>query len=795
MNRSLTSGCALLLFVFASTCRPSTHSENVDEHTEATWQIIGFGGGGATFDPVVSPHDPGTALLSCDMTGSYLTTDGGGSWKMFNLRGGAQQYVFDPVNPEIYYAVMRGTSAGVFRTTNAGADWEQCYPHPDSVKALIARGDHAEERQLTPDSVTRAIVTLSIDPDKPERLYAVQRVGDTYRFTTSDDRGTHWRAEHKLDSRPQAIYIDPGSPQEDRTIYVAGHNGITIRKGGNWTAGVPPSGVAKLTAFSAGYDREKNRMVIYAIAGRSYFDPTGNKSGIFITFDGLTWENRDAGMLHYRAADQSEAAPEWRAIAASAQHPEVVYLSFNDLRINSDTTSLGVARSDDFGKSWKLVWEDKTFRNGYVISPGLDGGWIDERYGPTWGENPFSIGVSPSDPNVAYATDFGRVMKTIDGSIFTQVYTRKGGNGGWASRGIDVTSSYGVVFDPFDDNHLFMANTDVGMMESFDRGIHWVASSVDRFIPDPWNNTTYAVAFDPSVKGRAWAAFSGTHDLPRPKMWRTKPVSSYTGGIAQTDDGGKTWQAITSDIGEGAVTHVLIDPTSDVRSRTLYASVFGKGVYKSGDGGRSWKFSSSGLPKKEPFAWRMFRRDSDGHLFLVIARRSEDGSIGTPLDGALYRSVDEAETWTRVNLPEGTNGPMCLITDAGAPGRLLLSAWGRPSRNPWAPDTGGGIFLSEDDGASWRVVLPDDQHVHDITYDLRSRTFYACGFTAAAWQSADGLSWEKIPGYDFKWGRRVDPDPKDPDRIYISTFGGGVWNGSRHGQRPRSTMTPTFPVY
>jgi hypothetical protein len=25
---------------------------------------------------------------------------------------------------------------------------------------------------------------------------------------------------------------------------------------------------------------------------------------------------------------------------------------------------------------------------------------------------------------------------------------------------------------------------------------------------------------DPKVKGRMWAAMSGTHDLPRPKMWR-----------------------------------------------------------------------------------------------------------------------------------------------------------------------------------------------------------------------------------------------------------------------------------
>src|ERR1039458_10875187 len=49
------------------------------------WRILGPGGGGSVFHPTVSPHDSRTALVACDMTGSYLTRDGGATWRIFNL--------------------------------------------------------------------------------------------------------------------------------------------------------------------------------------------------------------------------------------------------------------------------------------------------------------------------------------------------------------------------------------------------------------------------------------------------------------------------------------------------------------------------------------------------------------------------------------------------------------------------------------------------------------------------------------------------------------------------------------
>jgi photosystem II stability/assembly factor-like uncharacterized protein len=288
---------------------------------------------------------------------------------------------------------------------------------------------------------------------------------------------------------------------------------------------------------------------------------------------------------------------------------------------------------------------------------------------------------------------------------------------------------------------------------------------------------------------------SGTHDLPRPKMWRKEGVSKFKGGILVTEDGGETWQAVSADIGEAAMTHILIDPKSNKYARTLYACAFGKGTFKSVDGGKTWQQKNKGLEGDEPFAWRIIRREKDGDLFLAVSRRSDDGSIGNKGDGAIYRSNNQAESWTKINLPAGTNAPTSLAIDPDDPNHLILTAWGRSSQGKFTPDTGGGIFLSKDDGKSWQAVLQKDQHIHDVTYDARNKAYYACGFNGSAYRSIDkGETWKRIKGYNFKWGKRVDFDPRDPDKIFVVTFGGGMWYGPANGDEDavEDIVTPVF---
>src|ERR1700726_4779730 len=72
------------------------------------FKIIGPGGGGAMFHPQISPHDPNTVLVNWDMTGAYTSHDGGKSWRMFNLRGVVEFFVFEPLEGKVMYAEANG---------------------------------------------------------------------------------------------------------------------------------------------------------------------------------------------------------------------------------------------------------------------------------------------------------------------------------------------------------------------------------------------------------------------------------------------------------------------------------------------------------------------------------------------------------------------------------------------------------------------------------------------------------------------------------------------------------------
>lgn len=780
---------ALLISSIVS-CGKNNQSLNPNGRND-TWGFTGAGGGGAMFNPTVSPHDPDYAYVRCDMTGAYVTYNGGDSWRMFNLRSPVRWFIFDPKNVNVIYA----NSIALFRSTDRGKTWNIIYPDPSEIKSIISRGDHAQEVVITRDSTRKNVSALAVDPEDSKKLYACISAGRTVGFYISADFGAHWTLEKELEEGAKNIFIDPSSPKNDRTVYFTGRSSITCREKGIWKTNKGPDEVKTLTEYAGGFDKRMNKYIIYAISGRSYFNSANEKSGIYYTADGgMTWENRQNGLLEFTF--QGAPVPEFRCIATCSGNPAVLYISYANLRVANDTTCIGVAKSEDFGKTWKLSWKDVNTKGGSFSSANLKTGWIEDSFGPSWGENPFAIGVCPTNPDICYGTDFGRTIKTVNGGKnWEQVYTTRKEGGGWISRGLEVNTGYAVVFDPFDKNNVFLANTDVGLMESKDGAMSWTSvSRKNNGIPRNWSNSTYWMAFDPEVKGKIWAVMSSTHDLPRPKMFRGKGTAGYRGGIVITEDGAKSWQTISSDIGESAVTHIMIDPQSNKTSRTLYACAFGKGVYKSVDGGKTWVQKNNGIEGKEPFAWRIWKREKDGTLFLVVCRRSEDGNIGNDQDGAVYRSNNGAESWTKITLPAGTNGPMSIEFDPKNTSRLLLSAWGRSSKEPNSPDIGGGIFLSKDDGKTWVQVLNKDQHIHDITFDSRNGTFYACGFESSAYRSEDqGETWKRIKGYNFKWGKRVDLDPRDSEKIFVVTFGGGVWYGPAKGD-PKAIEDIVTPV-
>ena len=309
--------------------------------------------------------------------------------------------------------------------------------------------------------------------------------------------------------------------------------------------------------------------------------------------DGSTWREALHGLADQIVDAGSGEPSRFRAVSASAGRGTVAYLGFEGLRTGSGPAGLynGVARTDDAGRTWRIVHKESN-----KPSPTMAGSWLEERAvmpGPDiWFDAPYDLGVSPRDPDVAYVTDLFRTYRTLDGGgKWAQVHSKPVGPKQWTTRGLDVTTTYGVNVDPHDPSRIFISYTDIGLFRSEDAGRSWMVSS--QGMPQDWRNTTYGVAFDPDKAGVMWGAFSGTHDLPRPKMWRSRDPDTYRGGVGISRDGGRTWSPARG-LPAGAVTHVLVDSRSPAGSRTVYACVFGRGVFKSTDGGETWSHEERG---------------------------------------------------------------------------------------------------------------------------------------------------------------------------------------------------------
>jgi photosystem II stability/assembly factor-like uncharacterized protein len=692
------------------------------------WRIIGPGGGGAQFFPAISPHDSKKVLVACDMTGDYLTEDAGASWRMINLGSTTRFFEWDANDPKTVYA----GAMGLFRSSDAGRSWTLVFPSPSRVTGVRNDDDHASGPILVDGKAAQRVMAMAIEPGNSRKLYIA--VGRT--LLTTDDAGATWRVEREFPTSIRKIWAVPDG------LYVAAERSVWRRENGEWIEGE---------------------------AGPGPFVDVSAAPPAFYMVTGTAAATSDDGGKTWRAAELPGTEGRFRAVATSRKHPETVYVSFTRLKVG-DGYWFGVAKTADRGRTWQLVWKESN-----TPAANIHDNWVTARFGPGWGESPLNLAVAESDPNICYATDMGRTLRTLDGGkTWDGVYSRRVGDA-WTSTGIDVTTNYGLHFDPFDAKRMFITYTDIGAFRTEDGGKSWMSSTDG--VPKPWVNTTYWMEFDPEVRGRVWAVASGTHDLPRPKMFRGGAVPRQVGGVLLSSDGGRTWRVSNQGMPETPATHILLNARSPKDARVLYVAAFGKGVYKSADSGASWTLKNSGIDGADPFAWRL-SQDRNGGLYLVVARRSENGSIGDAGDGAVYFSSDGAEHWARLKLPEGVNGPNGVTVDPADAKRLYLSAWQRKGAQG-----SGGVFLSTDGGTTWKPTLKKDQHVYDVTADPKNPgTLYACGFESSAWRSLDrGENWQRLKGYNFKWGHRVIPDPTDSKMIYITTYGGSVWHGPAAG--------------
>src|SRR5712691_2068244 len=184
---------------------------------------------------------------------------------------------------------------------------------------------------------------------------------------------------------------------------------------------------------------------------------------------------------------------------------------------------------------------------------------------------------------------------------------------------------------------------------------------------------------------------------------------TYGNGVYKSTDAGATWQHL----GLAETRHIariLIDPRNpDIVLAAAMGRSFGsneeRGVFRSTDGGRSWKK----VLYKDNVTGAVDLCFEPGNPRVVYAtlwhgirKPGQKGTSFGPGSG-LYKSTDEGITWTQIagnGLPAGDWGRSGVAVAPGNHGqRVYLIVEAKQKE--------GGLYRSDDEGASWRKATED----------------------------------------------------------------------------------------
>jgi photosystem II stability/assembly factor-like uncharacterized protein len=300
---------------------------------------------------------------------------------------------------------------------------------------------------------------------------------------------------------------------------------------------------------------------------------------------------------------------------------------------------------------------------------------------------------------------------------------------------------------------------------------------------------------------------------------------SVNGGVWKTTNAGASWSNITDGKANissvGAISIAPSDPNviyvgggeADLREDWTY----GDGMYRSTDAGQTW--SHIGLDDARHIA-RVVVDPRNPDQVYVAAMGHASGPNSTR---GVYRSRDGGKSWQRVLFVDDSTGAIDLSMDPSNP-RIIYAALWHMQRSPWGFTAGGGrsgLWKTTDGGDSWKEIsfnpgMPKNPlgRIGISVSPVNPRRVYATiecppeDSTGGIFRSDDaGATWERTNG-DQRWMVRpwyysvVTADPVDTNTMYVmnlstwkSTDGGRTFTRIRlpHGDTHALWIDPKDP--
>lgn len=610
--------------------------------------------GGATWRPLtedladlsvgalaLAPSSPNTIYLGTGEGGfgnfipgiGLLTSnDGGATWSL-PVTVIARSFFRISVHPTRPQELVAGTENGGIRSTDGGRNWSF----------------------VIPQSTYGAVTEIARAPGNADLLYAATwcvfgcNVGAS-RILKSTDGGVTWTSKSAglpitvddpfferfslamSPSNPQVLYVAAGLSNFAGNR-VSSHVYKSVDGGESWVDldsvhNSPDGSIAGFMGLQSWYDNtivvspgDPNAVVAGGVEAVRSTDGGASWSAIFqpdfhvdqhdLQYQGSTlWIANDGGI--WTSTDDGASVVGHNAGLVTRQY----YALSNDLanrnRVIAGSQDNGTGqRADAGGTEWRDVL-------------GADG---------------FDCAVSPTAPNIAYATiQRGRIFRSKDAGAASPVF--------------------GGISPPYDANEDRPFRTILALAQGVPTTIYTGSSRVwrSRDAGDTWMPLPTA-----TVDGAVWSNGTVSAIAVAPSdpevLWVAKGNAVY-----RSINGGQTWRGAGAGLAFAYVNGIEIDPRDPSVAYIASASTLGSSVYRTADGGSHWEPRAGGLPH---FAALVVRIDPTDPNILFC---------GT--DVGVFRSTDQGGNWSRfgTDLPAASVQDLRISEDASI---LRIATYGR----------------------------------------------------------------------------------------------------------------------
>lgn len=251
----------------------------------------------------VNPFDSQNVLLGLKGKGILQTSDGGENWSMMKFNAEkVYGLVFDPADSRIIYATgIIGGRGKIFKTTDAGENWEEIYTSPADGPLVISLVLDKKDSRFLYASTSDNRIIKSSDAGKAWRyiyqekspmlkialdertgnIFMLQSGGNIFR---SKDRGKSFeditkKINSSLWGGPDS-YVLEVDPSNAGWVYIAGKSGIFQSKdsGEKWESLLTLNDPNSYPIRSLAINPMNSREIIYGAAQAVYRSVDGGKN-------------------------------------------------------------------------------------------------------------------------------------------------------------------------------------------------------------------------------------------------------------------------------------------------------------------------------------------------------------------------------------------------------------------------------------------------------------------------------------------------------------------------------------